>query len=328
MNILYHTWEPGLVGNQISSGGGGAWTRFLFQQFAYAGHNVYWFPHTSELDKDWKPPFKIDVAIFCWRWKLPDEPRYEERNRLYRRQYGLINWCYYHSVPFLVHDQDLKMTKEDRWMVEQLDGKIATPSLFPEPGEIMLHYPNPYLLPLQHNSPGTGLVYIGNNYERMDQTVRMLQVPSTYMRTLLYGNWMEPAAGGRMPPEEVEKLLPDVVFPGRLDQDAVIEVLSQAAATVMLHKPEYGPRGFTTIRWAEAVAADVLPFIPSEFRLPERFRRSLAPLVVSNGDELLYNLARIKLDDRERLLDELHKFVIVHMRPDTWLQLLERMVDK
>lgn len=331
MNIFWHTWEPGLHGDFMTSGGGAAWTSYLWNAFNKAGHDVHWLEPWAK-NKDggpiWELDFPIDVAVFCWRWRLPNEEKYEERNKVFERQTRLISWCVQHKIPFMVHDQDLKMTEPERDYVRRHGGIIATPSFYPNKGEIMLHYPNPYGLENEiHMFPRNKLVYVGNNYERLGQTIRLITAFSEKVETIFYGNWTE-SSGGRSF-ESIKALFPKVIFPGRLPQPDLLKVLRHSRATVLLHKPEYGPRGFMTIRWAEAAAAGTIPFIPVEFALPEQWIPLLEPLRVSGGTEMLEKYARL-FDEQKRLdvIENIRKFVAQYMVVEQWLIVLERLKNR
>lgn len=325
-SIMYHTWEPGLEGNLKTSGGGAVWTRFLWKQLERYDYSIQYFQKEDVRpldDPNWKPAIMPDVAIFCWRWMLPNVPQYAERNFSYERQNALIRWCIRNKIPFFIHDQDLKMSDRERDFILYNDGKIATPSFFPERDEVSLHFPNPYKFRKFTENRPNDLVYIGNNYERLDQTVRLIQKFSERVHTSFYGNWVE--AGPGRNPEQITGLFPHVDFRGRLDQSLVIEELSKSRGTVMLHKEEYGPRGFTTIRWAETAAAGVLPFIPSEFQLPSIYKPLFNPLCVSDGDQMLWRYAEIKKEDEYKIIQNVRKFVDTFMRAEPWLRLIERM---
>jgi glycosyltransferase involved in cell wall biosynthesis len=319
--ILYSTWEPGLTGNTKSSGGGAAWTKYLWGFLETNGYSIV-APGITNPDSV-EPTQPVDAAIFCWRWLLPDAPQYKERNLLYDRQNYLIGWCFENAIPVVIHDQDLKMLSVEREWLKKNGAIIATPSLFPETGEISLHFPNPYEFePLIQGS--TGLTYIGNNYERLDQTFKLIEPFAHEVHTTFYGNWIEP--GYDRDPSVIKGLLPNVHFMGRLPQEDVITTLRKAKATVMLHKPEYGPRGFVTIRWAEAASAGVLPFIPAEFNLPNQYIYSLSRLRVSESAEMLEAYNQIGENERKKLIYQLRRFVVHYMSPVPWIKLLERII--
>lgn len=323
--ILWHTWEPGLEENEMTSGGGAAWTKFLWKKLEENGYNIYWFDSTAThpFDKGWQPAVTIDVAVFCWRWKLPDESQYRQRNMIFERQNVLLKWCYENHVPVLIHDQDLKMTPSQRDSIISHGGVIATPSFFPDTNEISLHFPNPYNISTYFNNKIDQLVYVGNNYERLDQAVKYIHDFSAEVNTIFYGNWIEPGPGRN--PEMVKSLLPHVVFGGRLPQSSILNVLGKAKGTIMLHKEEYGPRGFTTIRWAEAAASSTLPFIPNEFKLPPLYKPLLNRLRVSDSTEMLSVYKSITKQDRFTLVTILQGFVSRYMGYEQWIKQFERM---
>lgn len=325
MRILWHTWEPGLEGNDLTSGGGGAWTRFLFRKFNEHNWKVEWFEHDAPmLERSFMTYKPIDIAVFCWRWELPNLPQYETRNRARERQNFLIQWCIDRKIPFMVHDQDLKMTFEERDWVWKNHGHIFTPSFYPEFGELSLHFPNPYTFGPMPTRTDDTLVYVGNHYERLDQAARMTNGFAENVHTMFFGNWMERGPG--RDPDEVRRRMPHVVFPGRLDQNRILDILGNARATILLHKEEYGPRGFVTIRWAEAAAAGVLPFIPEEFDLPSKWVPLLEGLRVSRGSEMLQRYITMSEDERIDLIIQFRNLVNQYMSHEEWLKTIERIV--
>lgn len=325
MNIYWSTWEPGLSGNQMTSGGGAVWTKYLFEEFRNAGHFVYSPNHIFTFESDLDSHFgKYSVMVFCWRWQFPQEPYYQDRNTVYENQMRLIKFCGDRDIPFIVHDQDLKMTKKDEQFVTSNHGLITEPSFYPPGHRISLHFPNPYPTSIPTESGGRGLVYIGNNYERMEQTVKFLGRFSEERVVTVYGNWLEEGKG-RATPDEVKRALPLVNFKGRLSQMDVIPVLRNAKATILLHKPEYGPRGFVTIRWAEAAAANIIPFIPQEFRIPLAYQKLLEPLQVIDSQDLLRKYNSITSQLKEEMIDNFKVLVYRYMSAKPWIQLLERI---
>lgn len=326
MRVLWHTWEPGLSGNDMTSGGGGAWTRFLFKQFENHGWSIDYFKHDDPpIFLGWRPAIPIDFAVFCWRWELPNLNQYISRNIAYERQNKLIHWCIQNEVPFMVHDQDLKMTFEESDWVLSNGGRIFTPSFFPEFREMSLHFPNPYAFYKIPTNTIDQLTYIGNNYERLEQAMKYTSGFANNVHTVFYGNWLEEGIGRN--PKVVRDCLPHVVFPGRLDQSRIIDILASSRATILLHKPEYGPRGFTTIRWAEAAAAGVLPFIPDEFELPDKWVPLLEPLRVSGGPEMLQRYITMPREQRIELIKQFRSLVSQYMTHEPWIQTIERIVN-
>jgi hypothetical protein len=334
--IAWHTYEPGFVDDGVkSSAGGGAWMRRLFSAFSRGGIEVAWLPAgknpagTISLDKMNAGVSDIDVAVFAWRWPMP---AYPERDQLYVDQMHHIDDFIKAKVPVLVHDQDHRISETDReWLVRN-GVVISEPSLLPLRGTRKLMFPNPYVGEQrfrveEHRVPFLSyykLVYVGNNYGRFDQTVKFVAPFSARFPTKMYGNWMEPHPE-REAPEIVRANLPQVSFGLRIQQEQVIDALAEADTTIHLFKPSYGPCGFTTIRWAEAVAARTPAFIPSDFNMPDEWRERFGRFVVKDGSEMAEVFNTIT---EVEYLDALHAqedFVDEEMRVEPWLDLLTKM---
>jgi hypothetical protein len=283
MNIGFHCWEPSLHGNFKNSSGGGIITRFLFDKLIEQGNTIIWF------GKNGQPPpagtktgaiTDCDVMLFYWRWAMPTYP---ERQKAYRDQNILLTLTAQAGVPFIVHDQDYKMTPYAIERVKSLGGFIARPEIYPDDGIVSLCFPNPYELngTIKH-SYLYDLIYVGNNYERYQQTKDFVSKFSRIStRVAFFGNWLEPSTS-RQSPEVLKQDFPDVQFMGRLPQNEVVETLSRGRTTIHLFKPEYGKTGFITPRWAEAAAAGTPAFIPSSFRMPEYYVKALGHYYVKN----------------------------------------------
>lgn len=330
MNILWHTWEPGLMDPTPTSAGGAQWTRYLWDRFIIDGsHRIFWgglrgFPMDTsplvELEQ-------IDIAFFCWRWPMPQHP---ERHEAYMRQMELIAECNDLHIPVVVHDQDHKMTENDvKWLLDA-GAILTTPELRPRPSFRSLLFPS---LPPAFNIhlrrfPGLSkhkLVYVGNNYERFDQAVEFFGPLSRQMSVLVHGNWLE-ASTTRERPEEVLRRLPHVYFAPRLPQDKVIETLASADFTIHLFKESYGPTGFTTIRWAEAAWASTPAFIPYDFFLPATWAEAFAPMIVRDGVDLLNRVSGFTFKSWLDVRDAQQQFVYEKMTPQPWLELVEELV--
>jgi len=326
-NILWHTWEPGLCGDFLSSGGGAAWTRYLWSQIEREGHQVVLNTVDPECDGARRIELthlqQVDIGIFCWRWLLGG--KYTQRDNYYFHQWDLIDRLLELGIPVLIHDQDHRVASADAARLAEASRThsgvyLSAPELHPRARYIELHYPSPYTTGITQTLPqkDTDFVYIGNNYDRYEQFKHFFNSQSD-CKIDVYGNWLEPSAL-RESPEQVQSDFPYIDFKGRLPQDKVVETLSHARATVHLAKPSYCETGFLTIRWAEAVAAGCPAFIPKEFKIPEhlipRWRRM-------NG--LLMSV--MKKFNAFSLLDELleaeRQLVVTKMRVEPWLDFIQ-----
>lgn len=308
MKIGFHTYEPAISqGNDNTSAGGGTWLRALMAYLSEKA-DVYWVhgeddasavPEHARMSLETAAE-ELDVLFMPWRWAMP---AYPERHQKWMDQTWLIGNMKGHIV---IHDEDHKLNEADEITLKSMDNvTLTTPEMNPRSGYRSLLFPMPFHPPssefysikydqLFGNEDGeraTHLIYIGNNYERYEQTKKYLSLfegMSPFMNIQVYGNWMEPGPG-RQPPAVVAGDFPNVDFLGRLPQEQVLAVMSGAASTLMLHKPSYGPQGFMTIRWAEAVAAGCIAFIPKEFWLPKEMKALFDAdhLVVHSAKDLL-----------------------------------------
>lgn len=330
MKVGWSAYEPGLYGVQKTSTGGAQWTSYLFSEFGKDGHQVVW------LGLGDPPPGTIkgkvsdcDVVIVCWRWEMPDYP---ERNEAYYRQRDVLDAAAIVGKKVIVHDQDYKISKRDMKTLVSMNAVIARPELVPDRGVKSLIFPNPFEGPIQLSLAETkdvDLVYVGNNYERYEQALKFIAPFSMQFSTAMYGNWVE-SSKNRESPEKVHEDFPCVKFPGRAAQEDVLKILSSAKSSIHLFKPEYGRTGFTTIRWAEAVAAGTPSFVPSTFRLPKdeekKFKR--LGLVVSDGEEMAKRFQHSNHEIRQEQLEAQKDFVKKYMTADRWFEVINEIVYK
>jgi hypothetical protein len=326
MNIGWFCWEPELTGTEKTSGGGAAWTNKLFRHFINEGHHIVWLAESSP------PPLtnvgiQPDVAVFCWRWEMLAHP---ERQRAYMRQWELIHKYSGLNVPMLVHDQDHKISRHDYQDLISAGVVLSAPELNPRPGFRRLMFPNPYGFvanPRRHRTPFAApswLMYVGNNYERFDQAVNFIGPTSEYYGADLYGNWLEESPL-RESPEVVKASLPHVTFHGRVSQQEVPELLERANYTVHLFKESYGPCGFTTIRWAEAVSAATPAFIPADFWLPSDAKAAMKGMVVKDGKDMLDRIRHIDEETWYQQIEAQQTFVNFYFRAQAWTELLNEI---
>lgn len=330
MKIGWSTWEPGLVSGTPTSAGGAAWTRFLFNQFKIAGHNILMLqgatPTGTEKLEDEYGLVDLDIAFFCWRWSMPEYP---DREHAYRMQMRLIKLLSDYDVPIVVHDQDHKISREDREFLLECGALITAPQ-FGLTGDNWVHnslfFPNPYG-PAQPRFGGlevSDLTYVGNNYERFDQTVLFIAPFSTRHRVDFWGNWLE-AGPNREPKEEVIGRLPGVNFHGRARQDDVIAILSRSNSTIHLAKESYLDAGFLTIRWAEAVTAGIPAFIPAGMELPQKYvkRFNEFGLIVEDGEQMVEAFSQMReLNTWNEAMNAQRDLVSEYMTTQRWFDII------
>lgn len=332
LKIGWLCWEPALQGNPFTSAGGGEWTAFLFKKLKENGHQVVWLGPLPEPENTTHGEVKdCDVAVVCWRWDMADP----ERHQAYVRQNLILHLADRYGIPVLVHDQDYKISDADMKVLKFNGVKVARPELFPESGIKSLIFPNPYdlwedTMPLGPMQP-IDLIYVGNNYERWDQTVKFIKPFQRDHEVTFYGNWIDPSPL-RQTPEEVLVTFPHIQFGGRLDQKEVIKTLRYANTTINLFKPDYGKTGFMTIRWAEAAKAGVPAFLPADFTLPMRYEEAFNAfgLLVVDGDDLIKKYRRlVESPERWRNAVEMQRsFVNEYMAWQRWESMIFDVATK
>lgn len=332
MKILWASWEPGMFNVTKTSGGGARWTSYLFEQFRAAGHEVMW-GYTAEQPEGCVrfPIVAADVAIVCWRWELPDTEHYAERNKLYHRQANKLTTLGALKVPTLVHNQDMKMTqREIAKLYDMPNVALAMPAVCPPSPFETLHFPNPYELPLVSGTLGRnrkGIVYVGNNYERYEQTRRVLGGRVDVHPIHFFGNWLEPSPY-RQSEEQLKRDFPSVGFGGRVEQALIPDLMRSYRATVHFCKPNYAAAGLVTIRWAEAAASGTIAMLPNEWNGRSKFSEYVNDMQFvqdSRDAECVYEL--LECDDYyDDVLRAQIGFVKREMTATAWLERIEAMV--
>jgi hypothetical protein len=334
MNILFHTWDPGLIDDKPNSAGGSLWIKYLWRELISEGHSILWAGAGKPIGTMSLEDFNdlgdciehTDVVVLFWRWLM--DKQYKDRNEARDQQARILMLATGLHKPVLVHDQDHKISSAEVEFLRSMGNvTLAAPEIAPRPGFRTLHFPNPYpifrdpwkdkVVFLAENQ----LIYIGNNYERWTQFLEFIAKPAeSGLRTVVYGNWMEPGPN-RQSPEEVRAAAPKVRFMGRLPQNQILDMLTTADATVQLAKDSYCDTGFITMRWCEAAAAATLSFVPQQFKhVPSGFEEA----VVRDGHDLV--MKYMKMQQYERVVKQQQKWVKENMRVDAWKSLLRELV--
>lgn len=333
LKIGWSAWEPALSeGNKKTSGGGGEWTSYLFSKFKEAGHEVAWLQPTAlptgtvQIDIE-----KCDVIVACWRWPMPDR---SERQLAYRTQQDILGTALSLGIPIIIHDEDHKLPSDVTDYLS-LAGHvfITAPELKPLPWRYKpLIFPNPYCeMPFYRQltfpvGRDHDLVYIGNNYERFEQASRLIGELPPCVDTVVYGNWLEPNPE-RESPRKVMTNFKNTRFMGRLEQDRILQELGNALFTVHLFKPSYGPVGFMTIRWAEAVAAKTVALIPDEMWLPPQWEFTFGSLglIVADAVDVEERITNFSCHEWMTALDAEMEFVNTFMKVQPWLDIVKEV---
>ena len=341
MKVGLFTWQPGLLGVSKSSAGGEGYTRFIIDVLNYQGYVVAWLPGGDKIPIGTvrvDDPGLLDVAVFFWRWEMPDYP---ERNELYKEQMRLLHDLHDKGVPIIVHDQDHKISAKDLKLLKSFNVMLTAPELNVRPGFRTLHYPSPWIyrkvfpfvdgygllhLEIWNRIPfmaTTALAYVGNMYERYDQAKDFLNPISEAREVKVWGNWIED--GPNRPGEKaVRAEFPKVDFRGRLAMSAVVENLAQANTTIHLSKPSYAKHGFLAWRWIEVAASKTPAFIPDNFWLPKGYKAEFRRLgfIVKDGEDLAKRYDEIKDSAWEEMVELQQYFVEEHCDIWRWLDLI------
>lgn len=334
--IGIHTWEPGLVsGDTGGSSGGAAWLRYMVHHYSEAGHTVVLLGLTDPANpKDYwfvkRQVQSCDIILMPWRWRMPSYP---DRDAIYLEQLDVIDYAISYDKRVIVHDEDHKISPTDESVLREAGIEIYAPEMFPRPGVKTLHYPYPfddveknYSKP--YNERKIDLTYIGNNYERFDQAERLISATHGMGRDksiIVGGNWLEPK-DGRESVDTVMARFPNVSFIGRILQENTLGFLNESIATIHLCKQSYAETGFITLRWAEAIAAGTIAFIPAEMVGLED-----EPLAVNEASEVNAILDTIKKPFDEKFAFDFYAeelqwqrtFVRDIMRLEPWFELLK-----
>lgn len=334
MNILFHTWEPGLISDVPNSAGGSLWIRHLWAKLKEDGHVVSWAgdgePDGVIAKSAWEDMSdfvsQAHLVVLFWRWKMHEQ--YEDRNRAYLRQRLLIEAAIDANVPVLVHDQDHMITDEETDWLRAAGVTLSTPETHPRPGYVSLLFPNPYASfrppsesALRLADDGIDLIYVGNNYERWDAFDQYyIKAAGLGLKVAVYGNWMEKGPG-RRDPEEVKALAPHIDFRGRIPQAKIVETLAMADMAVHLGKPSYGPVGFITMRWCEAAAAGILGLVPGGFVCPTAYEDA----AVESGEDIFWLHMNLSLREYVGMVAAQQDWVRTNMKAENWITLFKEL---
>jgi len=332
MKIGFHLWDPGLWSTEKNSAGGALWIRNLWTYLSDLGHEIIWLgqhPEGIAHPADALPYIECDVIYLYWRWRMHES--YKERNEAFFAQAHLMGQAIRTGIPMVIGDGDHKMTLDDiTYIQKKTKAVLVAPELAPRKGFERLMYPNPYLMinPLVNRMPFFGqddIVYIGNNYERWDQWLEYIVIPSNSgMKVKCYGNWLE-SHPDRQSPQRVRKVAPKITFLGRLDQAAITDAYFVADFTVHLAKQSYCKTGFVTMRWAEAASAGTFGFIPAEFK---HVPLELQGAVVSSGKDLVATRKAMNEDRWFQVVLAQQKWVAENMKVELWLDMLEEAIRR
>lgn len=319
MIVLWHSYQPITTDGKAVTGDT-AWQAKLFERLARTNCHIEtsWNAGLDRLQVNMVSG-RYDLILFIWRWAMPTYP---DRQAVFLRQNRLLDDAIKLNIPFLVYDLDHMMSIEDKARVWSNGGVIASPALYPaDERTVWLPLPSPYSTIYTEEERAINLMYVGNNYERYAQAKKYLGP----LNVSMYGNWLIPNPD-RESPETVIEDFPNARFPGRLNPDLVIPKLSNTYATIHLAKPSYCRTGFMTIRYAEALTAGCVGFIPEEFRLPIEF----SDLLVGTASGLEAKTKRVSFDFAYRweLLSLGARLVERYMSWRSWLPTLRKVANR
>jgi len=325
MNIGFHGYEPAFQsGQMMTSAGGSRHLTTTISEFTRLGHQVFWFGEGSNnttKSANVSDVKLMDVIFLYWRWAMPE---YLDRQKAYTRQMEIIKMTTASKTPVIVHDQDHKIDKKTKEFLIMMNVTLTEPSLFPRTGYSSLMYPSDRPLTSKYNPHSRfGLCYVGNNYERYDQTKRYLA--DARIAAIFYGNWLI-KSDFRESPDQVKSDFPNVTFQGRLEADQVINCLRHATATIHLAKSSYNETGFITARWAEAASAACPAFVPKEFKFIDGY--SNVGIVENASDVIRFLDVLDSLKDPnlgKSIVEWQRDFVNQYSKPDAWIEIAQKV---
>lgn len=331
--IGWHGWHPVLDGDLFSADPNGIWMGPLAKYLRNFGFESVWLGDTHGITS---PYFEvqqklknIDCVFFSWRWPLPDNEKYKERNQAYQRQWQLMEQCHKFAIPFIIHNQDYKIELEELREILELGGRITAPAVHPPDLHQTLHFPMVFQDAGNRygdsgSTRGNWITYIGNNYERMDTIQKYLAFDEDEIEVLIYGNWLNPTSGdGRPDPKTVLRAFPHVRFKGKCAQSQVIDNLKIARATIQVGKKSYMQTSLIALRWLEAAAAGTVSLIPTEWSIAKEQAGTVRSKIdVINTMQSLSDptIAR-SIADRQR------QQVMEWCDPYRWVELFREMTE-
>lgn len=213
-----------------------------------------------------------DIVYMEWRWPMPGKntgPNCPDDDL--RRQTKILQVCDENAIPVVVFDTDKKMSYCDfeSWPCIVA---VTEPCLNPEEWKHTLFWATDFdPLFSVNRSPTRNYIYLGNNYERLDQFSKYYGTPSAGLRysqgvqTIAYGNWIEESAD-RESPKEIIKSFPFVSFGGRKSYYEGMKAISESVCTTLLAKDEYYKSGFIASRVYEPILCGTPMLIPAEHK--------------------------------------------------------------
>lgn len=336
--IGFHGWHPGLAGNNRSADPNDAWLVPLFQYLNKHRIRPVWLGQThgveSELaDQGYYADVKDKLSgIFMYyRWPMSDAERYWDRNQAVRDQKIIIKLATEDGIPVAVFDGDYQISpSEQAWMSER-DVLLLAPALAPKPGFAQLFYPP---ISGQYDEPKypsrlvrrKSIIYIGNNYDRYDVVKHYFGFAADDKKApelALYGNWMF-SNSNRQSVQQVLDDFPLVRFYDRVDRQNVVQILSEAGATIHFAKTDYFRTGFIALRWQEASIARTPALVPREYMaLP----RSVLGRVGSREELRTISYEILTGFWQQHVRDSQAEFIFNISKYEPWLLLLESMAE-
>jgi hypothetical protein len=277
---------------------------------------------------------EIDFLYCEWRWptwknsgKNPAEPDYE-------RQVQLLDHYHAKNIPILIHDGDLKLTREEelRWP----NAILSDPCLIPR-DQTRKRLSIPWVNNLKRRYTATqdsyNYVYVGNNYERDAQFMKYYGVPSTTLRgggiqTVVHGNWLQKSPE-REDPAKIIARHPHIAFSPRISYRDIFPVLNGGIAVTHLTKDEYCVHGNITCRFHEAIISEIPALIPIEY-VPAHPVGLDGKMIVKSSEDVIEKvrwLFTLSSEQRKKIVDEQEEALrqIADPTPGKRVDLIEKL---
>lgn len=245
--------------------------------------------------------YDCDFILHEWRMLIQDRNTIDIRNSEswqpdYFIQSCLIKYCQMKNIKMIVFDLDYKLLKSDikpfmtvielgdKWHLTRYPSKkVYIPFDFDRIN---------FFLPLTNSQCTSGLIYVGNRYERDWCIDKYIPDECT-----IYGNWKERGRNS-------EERWPNITFKNRLQLREMHDAYSKAICTILLAKKEYCQYHFMTARLIEAIFYGTIPLFIEEYgdETIKRFAGKYANLLkVTSKDDVENKIRYFKEHEQTRL---------------------------
>lgn len=266
----------------------------------------------------------LDILLIEWRWPIEGrnfgtciEDNYTPDLKIQRQ---LLDMYKDTGTKIVVWDQDYKIANDAFELLYKIKAKIIETSVIPMSQRHRCHVPFDFSLFSHvdlHGDTRDEIVYIGNNYERSEKHIDIVDAAADLIPTSFYGNWLKYN-------NDCLSKYASIEFKKRLTKAEFGHAMSTALLVPLLAKKEYFEHGFMTARILEALYFGALPVGFRDFNGIEFY--VIPELIISNKKELVELYDRINGDIqlyRDLWHTQVTKLEFMHVKH--FIDLLERI---